>query len=243
MQSVFLKVIFICLLASFFANRVEAQLLHEINKLKTEKRKTNGFRIFKKQVRRGSGKPQITSVGSPRFTKASKNSRYNVSTRFSQNIDVKERFKVKPPRFSQDIAGQGFKKFAKPRFSIEPDNFEGKNKPRAKTVSHEGMVFSFQRAYKASKIRNNGDNNYNPKYSDKSKKHGRDFHPSAAYRSAKYQNSKLLRKGMQKFNILLVRVHGNKTQPNGVNKKSKKLKNDRHESEIWNNKEREYSHN
>ncbi|MEO9854154.1 MAG: hypothetical protein ABJE80_05985 [Reichenbachiella sp.] len=64
---------------------------------------------------------------------------------------------------------------------------------------------------------------------------GRDMYPSANYLSAKYYKSRTIRDVKRKFNVVWVRMHGNKIQPNAVKKKSKKAKFDKDEIEIWNN--------
>jgi len=261
MQSRVLKTIFSCLIAIFAISAADAQLLHERNKLKTEKRKSKGFTFFKKSVRTVDGKPKIISFSAPRFTKGVKRKGISVSprysqsiagqggykpagTRYSQSIAGQGGFKPSSPRFSRNIAGQGFKGTVNPRFSKDPGNFASTWVPSPKTASNEGLVFSFpSRAYKANRIKNNVEGDYNPKYNGIAKRGGKDFHPSSAYRSAKYKNSKFVRNSLQKFNILLVKANGNKTQPKGVYKKSKKTKYDKDEAEIWNNKEREYTHN
>jgi hypothetical protein len=363
MQSRFLKVVFLCLIAIFAMSAAEAQLLHERNKLKTEKRKKKGFTFFKKSVRTVDGRPEIITFSAPRFTKGVKRKGISVSPRYSQSVAGRGGYKptstrysqtiagqggfkpssprysqsiagqggfkpssprysqsiagqggfkpgsprysqsiagqggfkpssprysqsiagqggfkpssprysqsragqggfkpgrprysqsiagqggFKPssPRYSQSIAGQGSNRTVNPRFSKDPGNFGSSWVPTPKTASNEGMVFNFpSRAYKANRIKNNGEGDYNPKYNGVAKRGGKDFHPSSAYRSAKYKNSKFVRNSLQKFNILMVKANGNKTQPKGVNKKSKKTKYDKDEAEIWNNKEREYTHN
>ncbi|MEO9968124.1 MAG: hypothetical protein ABJF11_20185 [Reichenbachiella sp.] len=74
-------------------------------------------------------------------------------------------------------------------------------------------------------------------YQSKTKKmrKGRDMHPSANYLSAKYYKSRTVRDVKRKFNVVWVRMHGNKIQPDAVKKKSKKAKFDKDEIEIWNN--------
>lgn len=295
MQSRYLKVVCLCLIAIFAMSAAEAQLLHERNKLKTEKRKKKGFTFFKKSVRTVDGRPKVISFSAPRFTKGVKRKGISVSPRYSQGVagrggykpagtrysqsiagqggykpgsprysqsiagqggykpgspryskDIAGQGGFKPgsPRFSQSIAGQGSSRSVNPRFSKDPGNFGSSWIPSPKTASNQGMVFNFpSRAYKANRIKNNGEGDYNPKYNGFVDRNGNNFHPSSAYRSAKYKNSKFVRNSLRKFNILLVKANGNKTQPKGVYKKSKKTKYDKDEAEIWNNKEREYTHN
>lgn len=61
------------------------------------------------------------------------------------------------------------------------------------------------------------------------------MHPSANYLSAKYYKSRTVRNTKRKFNVVWVRMHGNKIQPDAVKKKPKKAKFDKDEIDIWNN--------
>lgn len=74
-------------------------------------------------------------------------------------------------------------------------------------------------------------------YESKTKKRrkGRDMHPSANHIAAKYYKSRTVRDVRRKFNVVWVRMHGNKIQPDAVKKKTKKVKFDKDEIDIWNN--------
>lgn len=61
------------------------------------------------------------------------------------------------------------------------------------------------------------------------------MHPSANYLSAKYYKSRSVRNTKRKFNVVWVRMNGNKIQPDAVKKKTKKAKFDKDEIDIWNN--------
>lgn len=69
----------------------------------------------------------------------------------------------------------------------------------------------------------------------KKRRKGKDSYPSANYLSAKYYKSRTVREVKRKFNVIWVRMHGNKIQPDAVKKKTKKSKFDKDEIEIWNN--------
>lgn len=69
----------------------------------------------------------------------------------------------------------------------------------------------------------------------KKRRKGKDAYPSANHISAKYYKSRTVREAKRKFNVIWVRMHGNKIQPDAVKKKPKKSKFDKDEIEIWNN--------
>lgn len=263
MQLQCVKILLVSLIVGLAMSTSHAQLLQDRNKLKTERREGRGFSIFKKQAKSASGRSNVTKVGSPRYSKGESRGRFfrvtprysqsiagaggfrTVNPKFTKDIAGKGGFRGVNPRFSKSIAGQGGDRFVSPRFSKDPGNFGSYVARRPRSASGKGMVFTFPRIqYYIGRTKNRGEEDWiGPRSPGRTKKEGRNFHPSFAHTGAKYKTSGLLRDGMQKFNILWVRVNGNKSQPKGVYKKSKKLKYDKDETEIWNNKEREYSHN
>ncbi len=186
-------------------------------------------------------------ISNPRFTRdiaGQGGGLYNV-IRYSQDNAGQGNYKTSNPRFTRDIAGQGGALYNVIRYTQERAGAGNYKVRKPRSISDRSMVFSYPKLAHFNNRHKSFVMEYwqPPKAAKRSKKEGRDFHPSTAYLNAKYVKSKLVRDGLQKFNILLVRVHGNKTQPRGVHKKSKKLKFDKDETIIWNNKEREYTHN
>jgi len=193
-----------------------------------------------------AGKGSDRSVN-PKFTRdiAGKGGFRNVNPKYSKMIAGQGSDRSVNPKYSKVIAGQGGDRSVNPKFSRDQGNMGSYVARKPRTVSNKGMVFVFPAVlYYIKRPKNHGEDAWNlPKSPGKIKKEGMSFHPSSAHLTAKYKTSALVRNGLQKFNILWVRVNGNKSRPKGVYKKSKKLKFDKDEKDIWNNKEREYTHN
>ena len=202
----------------------------------------------------GNGK-----VVNPRYSREIAGQGYGgaVSPRYSRDIAGQGSDKLVIPRYSKYVAGQGMDRVVNPRFSVNPFYTYAYKLPATASGS---MVFEFpKKLYQKNRKRNrNGESEWmgpevaivSHKRSEyagysghyKHQKKGKHMHPSANYLYAKNTDSEFMRGMMQKASILWVRVHRNQTDPKGVKKKASKLKFDKDEAEIWNNKEREYSH-
>ncbi len=66
-------------------------------------------------------------------------------------------------------------------------------------------------------------------------KYAKHQHPSYKYKKAAYVSNDFFREAMRKWNIMWVKLNGNKEQPQAVKDKISKPKFDRKEREIWNN--------
>ncbi len=206
--------------------------------------------------RAGQGYNKIVS---PRYSKyvAGQGMDRVVNPKYSRDIAGQGYNKTVNPRYSKYVAGQGMDRVVNPRFSVNPLYVYKYIKPRSASGS---MVFSTPRiAHYIKRKKNRGEEDWNgpwikiqdhkrPEFASytgkiKKQKKGRHMHPSSNYLFAKHNNSELARDLMQKASILWVRVHMNQTDPKSVRKKTPKLKFDKDEAEIWNNKEREYTKN
>lgn len=127
--------------------------------------------------------------------------------------------KVQKPGPNSEYAGAMKEKVQKPF----PAGEHNKNIKSYKKFTNRNLIFS-----PGAKLAN---------FEAKTKKRrkGHDAYPSANYISAKYYKSRTVREVKRKFNVIWVRMHGNKIQPDAVKKKSKKAKFDKDEIEIWNN--------
>lgn len=69
----------------------------------------------------------------------------------------------------------------------------------------------------------------------KLRKRGKDMHPSAAYLTTRRISSAGLRKAHRKWSIFTTRLFARKQQPKEVKRKTKKLRYDKNERDIWEN--------
>ena len=177
---------------------------------------------------------------SPKFSKKPRPRVVIVTPRFTRKKDAQadERFvapRFTPPRETPKVID------IRPRFSEDPYRDYRVRTPKSK--SGQGMVFEFPRVKQyIDRPKNRGEDLWVPGFYKATRAKGR-LHPSSNYIYAKNKDIKLIRQGMRKFNILWTRVNGNKSNPKTVDKKESKSKYDKDETEIWNNKEREYIKN
>lgn len=196
---------------------------------------------------------------SPRYSRenAGQGGYRPLEPKFSQKSDRVKIIIVNPkysrPRGREKVI-QVNPKYSQPRgrervIQVNPRFSQGSNVynyvlKTPKTASDKGMVFEFPKVLQyISRPKNHGEDIWEGPSVKVNSWKGRKYHPSASHLMAKGRSSKLVREGMRKFNILWTRVNGNKSSPKGVDKKSGKDKYDKNESEIWNNKEREYIKN
>ncbi|WP_084372215.1 hypothetical protein [Reichenbachiella faecimaris] len=192
----------------------------------------------------------------PRFTKtnAGEVKGRNISPRYSQwkqagkMVIVKPRFTVPPTYNRTKPAGNrkkgflsDFNLYRKPaKHKAGPNSqYAGVMKNKYQKPFHVGDHNQNIKSYKKYTNRNLrfSPNAQMANYELKTKKMRKksDMHPSANYLSAKYYKNRTVRNTKRKFNVVWVRMHGNKIQPDAVKKKPKKAKFDKDEIEIWNN--------
>lgn len=164
-----------------------------------------------------------------------------VNPKYSKRVDYTRVVAVNP-KYTK-ARGPVKKIVVNPRYSRDPDYASAPGKtPR--TLSDRGMVFSMPRLiYNVDSPLNRGEERWASPENARFRGKGSDYHPSSNYIFAKYQNIKLVRQGLRQFNLAWNRLNGNKSNPKIVDKKSEKAKYDKHEAQIWNNKEREYIKN
>lgn len=192
---------------------------------------------------------------SPRFTQTNAGEvsrkvkpRYSQWSQAGKVVVVKPRFTV-PPTYSRTKPAGNRKKGFLTDFNLQ-------RKP-AKHKAGPNSQYAGTMKNKYQKPLNVGDHNQNIKsytkfsnrnlmfspnaqmanYELKTKKMRKKskMHPSANYLSAKYYKSRTVRNTKRKFNVVWVRMNGNKIQPDAVKKKAKKAKFDKDEIDIWNN--------
>lgn len=193
---------------------------------------------------------------SPRFTQtnAGEVKGKNINPRYSQwkqagkVVVVKPRFTV-PPTYSRTKPAGNRNKGFLPNFNLYRKPAKHKAGPNSQYAGV--MKNKYQKPLAV------GDHNQNIKsytkfsnrnlrfspnaqmanYELKTKKRRKksSMHPSANYLSAKYYKSRSVRNTKRKFNVVWVRMNGNKIQPDAVKKKTKKAKFDKDEIDIWNN--------
>ncbi|WP_109831381.1 hypothetical protein [Reichenbachiella versicolor] len=182
----------------------------------------------------------------PTYTKI----KYKIEPRSESYTYTNEKFKIEPrttsftytntkykinPRFSKESTYTKTRYYVNPRFSEPPSYIKF---PAGKKDGH--LMFDNSRRHWPM--------HYSPfapeweGWKTRKPKKPKDAHPSANYIAAKHATP-AIRNVRRKTSITWVRVFGNKTQPNGVKKQPKKVKFDKDEAEIWNNKEREYTRN
>lgn len=208
-----------CMLLS--AQATFAQLLQDRNKLKTAKKKYfKPIISFHKNVKaKANKKTHVSRVNkTPRFSRASTPKKYNINPKYSRASSPK--YARVNPRFSKPHAPIKIKapKRNKPGF-LASIQFQ---KPLI-TILGGASDRSVQNDY--------------AKYIGKQKKQKKEkgMHPSANHLKVKNTKSEWVRNSRRKFNVIWVRINGNKTQPKTDKQKPKKIKFDKDEKDIWNN--------
>ncbi len=227
-----------------------AQLLEDRNKLKTARRET-GFPWFKKKAKTKSHDRNLNpkfSVLTTGKANAKKTQKYPQRKEAGKAVVVRPRFSTPLEYGNVKPTGNREKGFLPtinlygkpPRHKPGPGpGHAGNIKGKAQKTFHAGAHNQNIRSYKKFMDRTplSSPNAQTVNYGFKIKKtwRGKNMYPSTNYLSAKYNKSRAVRNVKRKFNIVWVRMYGNKTQPDAVKEKTKKVAFDRHESEIWNN--------
>ncbi|UXX79771.1 hypothetical protein N7E81_01435 [Reichenbachiella carrageenanivorans] len=200
------------------------------------------------QVKSKKINPRFTQTNAGQVKGKAINPRYSEWKQAGKVVIVKPRFTTPPTYSRTKPAGNrekgflpGFNLYRKPaKHKPGPGSqYAGATKEKVQKPNHAGEHNKNIKSYKKYKNKsmmfspNSQVSNFELKTKKMRKK--RDMHPSANYLSAKYYKSRTVRNTKRKFNVMWVRMYGNKTQPDAVKKKTKKAKFDKDEIEIWNN--------